>query len=262
MFAIIQVSNSLPMLCAKKKLNRPPVTADSQIRMDGPFFCPECNREVVLRTGSVRITHFAHRVSSLCRHGAGETDEHRRCKKAIYEALLHEPGVKNVILENPLGTCRPDVFAYIKDVPVAIEVQISALSLETIIRRTEEYARKGIYVLWLLQWTPYLDGRRYSPKLWEKWIHAAYFGRVYYWIEGLTVASYRFEPHLTRVQDVSWFSKNGEKMQIDGYTKRSKRFRSPARGETFNMARHFTGKERERWEGNEFLIPKAKIFME
>jgi hypothetical protein len=55
-----------------------------------------------------------------------------------------------------------------------------------------EYARKGIYVLWLLQWTPTLNARRYTPRLWEKWIHAAYFGRMYYWIEGLTVASYHF----------------------------------------------------------------------
>lgn len=167
------------MLCAKQKLNRPSVTADSQRKSDGPFFCPECSREVVLRTGSVRITHFAHRVSDICRYGAGETDDHRRCKKAIYEALLREPGVKNVILEHSLKTARPDVSAEINNVPVAIEVQISTLSMETIIRRTEEYARQGIYVLWLLPWTPYLDGRRYSPKLWEKWIHAAYFGRVY-----------------------------------------------------------------------------------
>jgi hypothetical protein len=29
--------------------------------------------------------------------------------------------------------------------------------------RTIEYYRKGIYVLWLLQWTPKLDGKRYAP---------------------------------------------------------------------------------------------------
>jgi len=51
--------------------------------------------------------------------------------------------------------------------------------------RTIQYAQKGIYVLWLLLWTPKLNAQRYSPKLWEKWIHAAYYGRVYYWIEGL-----------------------------------------------------------------------------
>jgi len=118
---------------------------------------------------------------------------------AIYEALLKEPNVKKVALERSLKTCRPDVSAYINGVPVAIEVQISTLTMETIIRRTTEYARKGIYVLWLLQWTPYLDGTRYSPRLWEKWIHATYFGRVYYWIEGLKIVSYHFDPYLKHV---------------------------------------------------------------
>jgi type I site-specific restriction-modification system R (restriction) subunit len=39
-------------------------------------------------------------------------------------------------LERPLGTNRPDVSAHINGVPVAIEVQISSLSLETIAYRT------------------------------------------------------------------------------------------------------------------------------
>jgi len=57
------------------------------------------------------------------------------------------------------------VSAYINGVPVAIEVQISSLSLETILQRTIAYARKGIYILWLLQWTPTLDSVRYVPRL-------------------------------------------------------------------------------------------------
>lgn len=170
------------MLCAKRKANDQSAIAYSELKSNGPFLCPECDKEVVLKIGTVRLNHFAHKSAKSCDYGAGETDAHRRCKKAIYEALLREPNVKKAALERSLTTCRPDVSAYINGVPVAIEVQISTLSMEKIIQRTAEYARKGIYVLWLLQWTPYLDGNRYSPRLWEKWIHAAYFGRVYYWI--------------------------------------------------------------------------------
>jgi competence protein CoiA len=97
----------------------------------------------------------------------------------IFQALKNDPRVRDVALERPLGTNRPDVSAHINGVPVAIEVQISSLSIETIMQRTIQYAQKGIYVLWLLQWTPKLDAKRYTPRLWEKWIHAAYFGRVY-----------------------------------------------------------------------------------
>jgi competence protein CoiA len=168
------------MLYAKRKSDGRIVTASSESYSNAPFICPECNELVILKTGTVRVNYFAHVNYFACRNGASESEAHRQCKMEIYEALLREPNVHKVALERPLGTNRPDVSAYINNVPVAIEVQISSLSQETIMRRTIEYARKGIYVLWLLLWTPDLDDKLYSPTLWEKWIHAAYFGRVYY----------------------------------------------------------------------------------
>src|SRR5258708_32473872 len=117
----------------------------------------------------------------------------------------------------------------IRGVPVAIEVQMSSLSLDTILRRTIEYFRKDIYVLWLLQWSPELDLPRYTPRLWEKWIHAAYFGHVYYWMAGLTVADYRFEPTLKSVPKTTWFSKGGKRMSGGGYTNRLSRYRQGIR---------------------------------
>jgi competence protein CoiA len=250
------------MLCAKRKSNQQSAIAYSELKSNGPFLCPECDNEVVLKIGTVRLNHFAHKSAKSCDYGAGETDAHRRCKKAIYEALLREPNVKKAALERSLKTCRPDVSAYINGVPVAIEVQISTLSMETIIRRTAEYARKGIYVLWLLQWTPYLDANRYSPRLWEKWIHAAYFGRVYYWIEGLKVVSYRFDPFLKHVPASNWYGDRGEEMSAGGYSKKSKRYRSPIRGEVRNLAKDFVAKQRESWNGGEFSVPEAKLFLQ
>jgi competence protein CoiA len=125
-----------------------------------------------------------------------------------------------------------------------------------------EYARKGIYVLWLLQWTPELNARRYSPRLWEKWIHAAYFGRVYYWVEGLTVVSYHFDPHFKSVPKKSWYSEDGEKMTGGGYSQRLKRHRTAVRGQTLNLATDFVPHNRDWWEGNDLTIPFAKLFME
>jgi len=51
-----------------------------------------------------------------------------------------------------------------------------------------------------LQWTPEFDGKRYSPRLWEKWLHALYFGRVYYWMK-VSVVSYHFDPNYKTVQN-------------------------------------------------------------
>jgi len=144
---------------------------------------------------------------------------------------------------------------------VAIEVQISSLSVETIMQRTIEYARNGIYVLWLLQWTPDLDAKRYAPQIWEKWLHAAYFGRVYYWIEGLSVAAYHFDPQFKSVPKKSWYSESGEKIRARGYSRRSKRYRMAVRGETFNLATDFIPTDRKWWEGNGLKVPDAKLFL-
>jgi len=143
--------SSFKMLCAKRKTNGVSANAWAAGKSDAPFLCPECEEEVVLRQGALRINHFAHKAPVTCQYGTGETPEHRRCKMEIYQSLLGQPGVTNLALERSLKTVRPDVSAYINGIPVAIEVQISALSMDTIIHRTKEYERQGIYVLWLLQ---------------------------------------------------------------------------------------------------------------
>jgi competence protein CoiA len=249
------------MLCARRKSDGQTVNAYFESKRNGPFACLVCREEVILKTGRSRINHFAHANPIACKFAEGESDEHRRCKTEIFLALQKAPRVSDVILERPLETVRPDVSAIINGTPVAIEVQLSSLSIETIMRRTIDYAQRGIYVLWLLQWTPNLDSNRYSPRLWEKWIHAAYFGRVYYWIEGLTVASYHFDPNFKSIPQKSWYSKDNRKMAGGGYSVRTKRYRTPVRGETLNLVRDFAPKERYWWEGNGLKVPDAKLFM-
>jgi competence protein CoiA len=249
------------MLCAKRKSDGQIVAAYRESKSNAPFFCPECGDEVILKIGTEKVNYFAHRNPLVCRFDANESEDHRQCKFQIYQALLRQPNVEKAAMERPLGTNRPDISAYINGVPVAIEIQISSLSEETIQHRTMEYARKGIYVLWLLLWTPDLTDPRYTPRLWEKWIHAAYFGRVYYWIEDLSIACYRFEPSLKSVPKKSWYSADGKKMTGGGYSRRSKRYRTAIRGETLNLARDFAPKDRDWWQGNGITIPFAKLFM-
>ena len=250
------------MLCAKQKSTGEIVTAYLALKTDAPFFCPECCDVVVLKSGTGKVNHFAHVNPLVCRFDANESEEHRQCKFQIYQALLRQPNVEKAAMERPLGTNRPDISAYINGVPVAIEIQISSLSEETIKHRTMEYARKGIYILWLLLWTPDLTDTRYTPRLWEKWIHTTYFGHVYYWIEELTIASYHFEPSLKSVPQKTWYSSKGKKITAGGYSRRSKRHRTAVRGETLNLVRDFVPKERDWWEGNGITMPFARIFIE
>ncbi len=250
------------MLSARRKSDGTIVAAYFSTTAHGPFACPTCNEEVILKTGRNNVDHFAHANPIACKFAEGESNAHRLCKLEIYEALLKAPNVRGAALERPVGNNRPDVSAYINGVPVAIEIQISSLSHETIQGRTLEYARYGIYVLWLLQWTPDLDAVRYAPRHWEKWIHAVYFGRVYYWTSGLSVISYHFDPHFISVPRKSWYSKDGNKQKGGGYSRRSDRYRKPIRGRTFDLAKDFAPSERGWWEGNGLMIPAAKLFMD
>lgn len=249
------------MLSARRKSDGQTVTAYLESKRNAPFLCIDCGEEVVLKTGRRRINHFAHVNPFACRFAQGESEAHRYCKLEIYETLLQTPGVTDAALERPLGSNRPDVSACIHGVPVAIEIQISSLSLETIMRRTIAYHQKGIYVLWLMQWKPQLDGGRYTPRLWEKWIHAAYFGRVYYWLQGLQVVSYTFEPSLKSVPRKTWYAENGRKMTGGGYSRRLKHHRTAVRGATLNLVSDFVPKERLWWEGDGIKVPDAKIFI-
>ena len=250
------------MLSARRKSDGQIVTAYFAQKIDGPFFCLDCRDEVILKSGKRTVSHFAHANPIACKFAEGESDTHRKCKMEIYEALKNHPNVSDLVLERPLGSVRPDVSGYINGVKVAIEVQISNLSLDTIMRRTIDYHQRGIFVLWLLQWKPELDGERYAPRLWETWIHAAYFGRVYYWTHDATVVSYHFDPSLKSVPKKTWYAADGRKMTGGGYTRRSKRHRTAVRGRTFNLAIDFAPKQREWWEGNGLKVPDAKIYME
>lgn len=250
------------MLSAIRRSDGQTVNAYFESKTNAPFACPQCGDPVILKTGKKKINYFAHENPVSCKFATGENDAHRQCKLEIYRGLQREPNVTNVALEVPMGTNRPDVFATISGVPVAIEVQISALPIETIMQRTIDYYRNGVCVLWVLPWTPKLDGDRYAPKIWEKWIHTAYYGRVYYWTEGTTVASYRFDPHLRHIPKSTWYSKSGKQITAGGHSERSKRYRTAVRGGTYNIATDFAPKQRYWWEGNGVKVPDAKLFMD
>ena len=181
-------------------------------------------------------------------------------KAEIWLGLKKTGRATDVVLEHYLKAVRADVSAMINGVPVAIEVQISNLSMEEISRRTREYERQGIFVLWLAQWTPILDSGRYSPKPWERWLHAAYFGRVYYWLSGTTVVPYHFEPAHVHVESRTWEDKWGRKHSIRGHSRRSRRWRRPLRGPTLDIVNDFNGKSRLWWKGGYIEVPTAKLY--
>ena len=115
------------------------------------YFCQCCGLAVILRKGVVRLPHFAHLPAATCQY-KGESQLHLNIKKSIYITLQQEIGksVKEIELEKHLVENRPDVYIEGHQKKIAIEVQTSQLSASEIIRRTDLYYQKGIYVLWIL----------------------------------------------------------------------------------------------------------------
>lgn len=127
------------------------ISAKEAVVFGGEYTCPKCHAPVVLRSGLVKVDHFAHASYSSCDY-AGESPLHLQIKSQIYRYLRHEYGdrVVEIAIEKPLGTVRPDVYLRGHRHQIAIEVQASTLTPKDIIRRTEEYCRLGIHVLWVV----------------------------------------------------------------------------------------------------------------
>jgi competence protein CoiA len=215
-----------------------------------PFICQCCGQVVTLRKGGIRAPHFAHQPPVTCEYGTGESEEHRRCKISIYESLSAHLRVTKCEIERNLGTVRPDVSAYLDAVPFAVEVQLSSLSLAKIRYRTAEYARRGIYLLWLPLYTEGLRSELYQPRPWERWLHAAYFGRVYYWQEGLQVIPVHFRDYYASVRG-----------RTRDYRKLSRK-KVPLDGRAAILTEDFRPMQREAWANGHISIPQSKLLMD
>jgi competence protein CoiA len=237
------------MLTAARQKDGQKVAAWEVERTDGPFLCFCCKQAVTLRRGEIKAPHFAHLPPVTCEYGAGESEAHRLCKIALYENLSAHPSVRKCEMERDLGAVRPDVSAYINDAPVAIEVQLSNLSLAKIRHRTMEYARKGIYVLWLPIYTQELKRELYTPRPWEHWLHAAYFGTVYYWLDELKIVPVHFRDYYIQIRGRT---KNYQKLS---------RKKVPILGETLCLTEDFIPQKREPWNDRHLSIPQSKLFV-
>jgi competence protein CoiA len=236
------------MLTALRQFDDQKLAAWEADRSERPFLCHCCRSVVTLRKGGIRAPHFAHQPPVTCEYGSGESEEHRRCKTAIYEQLVRHPRVSKCELERNLGSVRPDVSAYINGVPVAVEVQLSSLPLSKIIYRTAEYALKGIYVLWLPPYVESLRRELYHPSPWERWLHAAYRGRVYYWLEGLNILPIHF-------RDI-YVEQRG---RTRDYQKLSPK-KVPLPGRTTTLTDDYRPVERAAWSGKTISIPAVKLW--
>ena len=250
------------MLCGISTQKEQKVFAFQVTKVDGPFHCPSCRHELIVKKGKIKVHHFAHKPPFNCSRGQGETEAHRKCKFSIYQQLGQLDNVADLDVEKDFGSVVADVYCKIDNVPVAIEVQRSMLSINDITRRTSEYAKLGVHVIWLALFNKKLNDDKYSPSAWEKWLHATYFGRTYYWVEGLTVLPVHFDKYYSYVEASSWYDEYGDEQYAGGYEKASKRYKKPKFGKMLKLGQDFRPTSRQNWSGGSIYIPSCRLYQD
>jgi competence protein CoiA len=250
------------MLSAIRVSDMEEVLAPNEERRKELYVCPVCKSEVVLKKCRLKVDHFAHKPPVTCAYGIGESETHRRSKLEIYQALGFHEEVTKLQLERGLETVRPDISFKVGNSHVAFEVQLSALTVETIIQRTEEYAKKKITLLWLAQWSDRLLKRPYTPSAWEKWVHAAYYGRVYYWKGGLTVVPCHFGECYRWRKGSEWYTSGGVHHTAGFCWRKYERFAVPILGPQMNLLDDFKDTPRSVWDEGRFPIPAHNIWLD
>ncbi len=125
---------------------------------DGPFMCSECGSDAVLRKCTETRDHFAHKARLSPVIGSGEGEMHSECKRELVGLLQQRFSDGKWEKERPIPEnkywnipkLRPDASGRIQDVRVPIEVQASTLTIEEIVRRTNDYTKRKIALLWLV----------------------------------------------------------------------------------------------------------------
>jgi competence protein CoiA len=248
------------MLSALNAHNRE-VVAREMSKDNGPFYCPACRGEVMVKKGTIKIHHFAHVPPAKCLYGTGESEEYRTAKLAIYDALCSVPEVSKLMVDRYLETQQLDVSCCIRERQyLTIEIQFGQEPPEEIARRLSLYAAKKIHVLWLFPHPNELvAGARYTTNLLERYLHALYFGTIYYWRGGDGVQPVHFHPDIPGSLCREWFDENDESWHAENIERLSKFSRIPEYHEIVRITdlKPFT---RQAGQFGQYALPAARLW--
>lgn len=234
-------------------------SAEEAAHTDAPFMCTVCMSDAVLRKCTEKKDHYAHHARLSPVIPAGETALHQGCLDEILQALkLRFPAgnwAKNRPVaakpEKKLGAVVPDISGRLggpKDQPLVIEAQVSSLSITGIITRSKEYTKRNIPILWIVPLKEDLGDTPFRPRLYERYLHSMYHGRVYYWQPGfgvhlLPVHYGVAERHIALSE---WYDTEAqEERSAGGYDKPYKVIKRPVTAPKVDIASQFYRLNRE-----------------
>jgi len=121
------------------------------------YFCPSCLQSVIVKRGTLKAAHFAHKKRGCVAFSEGETTEHLSGKEllASWCQQFHCQVELEAYQENLKQ--RPDVLCHFENYQLALEFQCAPLSLNEMVQRSYGYQNHGFKYLWIL-------GRRHYPQ--------------------------------------------------------------------------------------------------
>lgn len=214
------------------------VFAKDVVKADGPFYCSECLSDVIVRKCIEKEDHFAHKGNLSQLFGSGESLLHKSCKEEILKGLVAQFPDGKWEIERPIRANKakgyleviPDLSGRIRDDPVAIEIQRSSLNIKTILKRTEEYRKRKVAILWIVPLKEDLPSENFRPRLFEQFLHSMYYRRIYYWQRGYgaKVQPVHFQDEERYIEESSWFdSETKEEKNAGGYWKKYRTIKKP-----------------------------------
>lgn len=122
--------------------------------------CPSCGKTFEYCHGKIIPPYFRHKDKVICNdlYGELETKEHIVGKMDLYNWLLNQKDIHNIVLEGYLEKThqKPDIMFDFNNKKCVIEFQCSPISSEYI-ERHELYRASGIYDLWICGTQKYIQ---------------------------------------------------------------------------------------------------------
>ncbi|KIL47416.1 competence protein CoiA [Jeotgalibacillus campisalis] len=118
-----------------------------------PYFCLQCSEKVIMKVGDVKIPHFSHQSTKVCRgFSEPESPEHIEAKLQLYNWLRKSSIEAEIEKIYPKFKQRADIGVRFLNKEYAIEFQRSRISLAQFAKRTTEYTVNDIVPVWLLSY--------------------------------------------------------------------------------------------------------------
>lgn len=250
------------------------VHVEDVTKSDGPFICPSCLSDAVRKHCTEKKDHFAHKAPTSKVIKQSESALHRECKLEIFEALRTSIPDGRWVCDSvrikadksrKLPELQPDIGGRINGKRIAIEIQVSSLTLPQIIKRVSGYSGRDVAIIWIVPLKEPLPDGIFRPRLYERYLHSIYYGRTYYWMrgDGLLVTPVHYGLAWRHVPYSEWYDVNlGEQRDAGGYDRPYKRLRIPIAHSKVSLVDTFYHHQRDEFiPWNELkAVPQSYIF--